>query len=309
MPLVQNDWAMLACALAAAAAEGLLVWLALRKAGVAALPRTLAALLPGLYLFIFAKAGYELLQFGEPVSLFRWCFTAGLLGLIAGSWHAARLCRIPAMPLLDRTAPGLCLAMALLRLGQRWLGEVGFGPLLEEGSLLCRPPFVMMNDWDEPMLAIWLLEMLAALIALGLTVLSVRKQKGAPGVSLCRAVFLLTIPQLLLEQFRSGHFMRFRMMRLEQAVLALAALAALCCLCAAIARRKPGRRWAAFWPAAVFVLLAAVIAVIQFVLDGKLFELPDAASWTIYVLAVLGMLGLCGGCAHAYAMNVTIKGE
>ena len=287
MPLLYSDAAAWGCVLAGLALHAVALAPAFRKSG-----KRFAFLLPlpGLCALLLARFGYLLLQSQEELSLFRWCFTLGLAGLVLGTLLAARLLRTPALPVLDSSAWGLCAAMALARFSQRWLGEVGTGPYLDEGTLLCRPPFILLNEWEEPLLALFLLEALCAALAVIPVLLSARH--AAPGTVAARALFLLLIPQILLEQFRTGHYMRWRMLRLEQVVCAVFGLIVLVLLCRE-ARKSRGFSPAAAWlPVPLYLLAVGVIVVIQFVLDGKLFELPEAVSWCIYVLAVAGMLGI-----------------
>jgi len=79
-------------------------------------------------------------------------------------------------------------------------------------------------------------------------------------------------------------------MRLEQAFFALAALDALWFLCRKIRKGGAGRK--AWIPMALFVCLAGVIGLVQFMLDGKLIACPEWLGWTLYGCAVAGMLGI-----------------
>lgn len=304
MPMVQNDGLTLLCVLVGIIADGAIVLWALQRLNAPRERMLLATLFPGIGLFLCAKLGYELFQYVEQISIFRWCFTTGLLGLVLGTCCSARWCRVRMLPLLDMTATGMCAAMCFARIAQRWQGEVGIGPWLAEDALLNQPLLVVLNEWKETILAIWILEALAALIALGLTLCSVRSKYTAPGASFCRAMLLLSLPQVLLEQFRTGHYMRFRIMRLEQVLLALVALTVVVAMCRAYQRRTGVSLVRAWWPVVGFAGLTAVVGMIQFVLDGKLFELSDAVSWTIYVFAVICMLVISGGTVQRWVRSV-----
>ena len=161
---------------------------------------------------------------------------------------------------------------------------------MEPDGLLARLPFFLKDAWQEPLLAVFLLEALAAAAALGLTCALARRD-AAPGVRVSRALTLLTVPQILLEQFRNGWYLRWRMLRVEQVFCALLALVVLWTLCARLkaAGTSAGR---ACWPIPVFLALAIGVAALQFALDGKLIVLPAAVCWTLYALALLGMIGL-----------------
>ena len=295
MQMIHNPAAVWICVIFGLAVHALVMNELLRDAQESG-HRRAAAVLPALLGLVCAKVGYLLLQGAGTPSAFRWCFTTGIVGMLLGTGLAARMTGMDTIRVQDRAAPALCAAAALARLSQRWLGEVGAGPWLEEGSFFCRAPFALVNDWGEAVLAIYLPEALAALIG---SVLCLRRESAAgrkgipsepPGGSIAVAAAFLTVPQILLEQLRSGHFMHWRMMRAEQAVCALTALAVLLYV---FVKREGGFRAglrSAAGPAAAFLGCCILIAVTQFVLDGKLFFLPVPVCWTVYVLADLIML-------------------
>jgi len=244
-------------------------------------------LLPAAMGLGLARGGFEVLQPGDSFSSFRWCYTLGLAGMAAGTALAARLCGADALRALDETAPGLCLAMAFARGAQRWLGEAGIGPILEENNLL-----TMVNDWEEPVLATWAVEALACLAAAAIVWAAGKRKPRARGGSFLLAVFFLLIPQILTEQFRSGAYLRYEMMRLEQALFAIFTLAGILAMCVRTARGKRAGFWKTWWPGIAFVACCGAVAVIQFMLDGKLMECPAAICWTMYALTVAGMLAI-----------------
>ena len=91
------------------------------------------------------------------------------------------------------------------------------------GPILDAPGFwAMMNDWDEPVLAVWMIETGICLLAAAAAAWLARRKGRRPGSAFAGATFLM-IPQILAEQFRSGEYLRFMMMRLEQALFALLA--------------------------------------------------------------------------------------
>lgn len=249
-----------------------------------------ALLLPAALALGCAKAGFLLLQEEAEYAHFRWCFSMGLLGLTAGTALAAALLRSGAAKTLDDTAAASCLAMGLARLSQRWLGETGIGPILENPGF-----YTMINEWEEAVLATWMIETGICLLAACAVALLRRGKIRAPGSAACLGICFLMIPQILAEQFRSGEYLRFMMMRLEQALFALLALGAVIWFCLRF-RKESGHRGAlrGWGPAVFFLCMAAAVALVQFMLDGKLAELPVWLCWTLYALAVAGMLGAAG---------------
>ncbi len=257
----------------------------LKKAGRLCAKNAWALVLPAALGLIAARGGFELLQMGDAFSSFRWCYTAGLAGMACGTVLAARVCGADGWTALDESAPGLCLGMALARAAQRWMGEAGIGPILEKPNLLS-----MVNDWEEPVLATWAVEALACLAAAGIVAAAGRRQPRRRGGSFWLAVFLMLIPQILTEQFRSGAYLRFEMMRLEQARFALLTLGGILWLCGGTRRNGEDGFLRTWWPGPAFVACCGVVAALQFMLDGKLMEWPAWLCWTLYAMTIGIML-------------------
>lgn len=275
------------------------VCLTLARRGLTLPKLLIPALLPAAGGLLVGRLGYLLLQQDASADPLVFCYTAGAAGLVLGAWLAARLTGTSKpLSLLDETAPWLCAAMALARFGQRWLEMVGAGNGLEEDSPFNRVPFALVDElWGDSVLAVFVLEAIWALLALVICLLLRRSGRAVPGVTLCQTVSILLVPQVLLEQLREGHYMKWRLLRTEQVLIAVLALAALIALCALFSKRKPCGL-AAWWPVPVFVLCIAVVAVMEFVMDGKLFELSEAACWVIYTGALLVMLAMNALSAH-----------
>jgi hypothetical protein len=207
-----------------------------------------------------------------------------LLGLCLGTGLAARIRGAKVAGILDETAAATCIAMALARLSQRWLGETGMGPILDEAGF-----WAMINDWEEPVLAMWMLEAGACVLAAAATGLWHRRSSCAAGGTFCGMIHFLLDPQILLEQFRSGEYMRFMMMRLEQALFALFGFGVLIWM--AVRYWKAGGRANAWIPAALNLVMAGIIALAEFLMDGKILDdFPEAGAWTMFAAALAGMI-------------------
>ena len=289
MPIENNQAAAWLCLLAGILLYAFRLGVCLKKRGTLRAGRLWVLLLPGIIGLLLARGGYALLQWEETYASFRWCYTTGLLGMTAGTALAARLCGAKTASVLDETAAAACLCMAMARLSQRWLGETGVGPILESEGF-----FAMINEWEEPVLATWMIETGICLLAALLTGFWQRRNPRTAGGTFCGAVHFLLDPQILAEQFRSGEYMRFMMMRLEQALFGLFALGTLIWLGFRI--RKAGKStgtFSAFFPAFGYVLLAGIIALAEFLLDGKILEsFPEGAGWMMFSLAVTGMIAV-----------------
>ncbi len=287
MRMEYNEAMVWVCALAGLGLYTAFMAGALRRTGRRGLREWLGLLLPPLCALLLSRGGYALLQGTDIPVRFPWCYTTGLWGLMGGTWILARVTGRRPAGLLDAGAPGLGAAMALGRIGQRWLEETGAGPFLEEGSPLNRGFLVLINEWEEPVLALFEWEALGALLAALLTWLMFRKRR-APGARAAFALCALSVVQILAEQFRTGQYLQWRMVRLEQVLCALGALAGLVYLCARC--RKGGMR---FLPVLLFLVMAGANIAAQFILDGKLAEWPENAAWTLLTLSVAGLLGAC----------------
>ena len=287
MTLEMNRGAAWICVAAGALLQALLLGAALRRRGLLRAANCWILLLPAALGLGLARGGFEALQAGDRFSDFRWCYTLGLAGMACGTALAARIAGGKPMDLLDENAFGICLAMAFARGAQRWMGEAGIGPILEQFHL-----FTMVNDWEEPVLATWAVEAAACLLAAGAVLAAGRRKPRHSGGSFWLAVFFLLIPQILIEQFRSGAYLRFEMMRLEQALFALFALAGIADLCAQVSRGAEKGRAGIWWPVPAFLACCGAIAFLQFVLDGKLAEWPAELCWALYAAMIAGMLAI-----------------
>ena len=284
MPMIYQPAAAWICVAAGIILHAGWLSVCLKRRGSKAGFHGLELLLPGVLAILCAKGGYELLQAGESYAMFRWCYTTGLVGLSIGTGLAARFRGAKVAEILDGTATAVCLAMALARLSQRWLGETGMGPILDSEGF-----WTMINDWDEPILATWLLEAGMCLLAAGTTILWHRRSLRAAGGTFCGMIHFLLDPQILLEQFRSGEYMRFMMMRLEQALFALFGLGVLIWM--GMRYRKAGGGATGWAPAALYLLLAGIIALAEFLMDGKILdEFPETGAWTMFAVALVGMI-------------------
>ncbi len=287
MRMEYNEAPVWICVLTGLVLYSVLMARTLRRTGRAGLREWLGLLLPPLCALLFSRGGYALLQ-GDVIPVrFPWCFTTGLWGLMGGTWLLARVTGRRPAKMLDAGAPWLGAAMALGRIGQRWLEETGAGPFLEEDSVLNRSFLILINEWEEPVLALFEWEALGALLAAFFSWLIFRERK-APGARAAFALCALSVIQILAEQFRTGQCLQWRMVRLEQVVCALGALAGLIYLCT---RRGKGTvRW---MPVLLFLVMAGVNIAAQFILDGKLAEWPETAGWTALVLSVAGLFAAC----------------
>ena len=176
------------------------------------------------------------------------CAVGGCVGACAGVALAGRLGRGEAFDTLDAFAPCGALILAGFRMGEAFLGTLGAGPYLPEGSLLARFPFALTNSWGEQYLAVYTFEAIWA-VAAAVHALAVKPARS--GDVFRRTAWLLAAGQIFLEDLRSrGMMMGF--VHTEQ-VLCAVICAALCFF----ACRRRGR-YDALWATLALIALFGV---------------------------------------------------
>ena len=286
--------------------SGYLIWMGASVAAVFGLyallrkkeedlpPAWLAGLLAAALGFLCAKAVYYLAQIdfmiaeGWRETLLRmdpeyFSFFGGVAGVCLGVALAAKCRGLRPMAALNFFAPlGLLLA-ALARFGEYFLGLLGCGPYLEEGSPFAFFPLSMGfsygDDWTEWYLAVFLLEGLTLAILSGVFFGRERKNR------FIRALFWLCLPQILFENLRAASFMWFFCIRVEQ----LACMVTMFVILVIYgARTKGGKeRWI---PALIALGCAGLFIVCEFAMEGKILFLQFLDLFACYGLMALGLV-------------------
>lgn len=256
-------------------------------AGVAFLTTLLGAVLG----FLCAKVICYALTNSDFGAENQMSFFGGCAGVVLAVFLIAKITKNDVSALMDAFAPAGALMVYFARVGEYFLDEVGIRSDIETAALK-HFPFAVQNEWEEWNLAVFFLEALIALIVC--VVFLVRKKENAvAGLRMERVLFYLCLPQVFCESLRSDslmlsivHILSF--VRAEQLLCAVVFTGLLVRAC-----RKSGRKgfWPAYWPVAVDVLCIAVMIGVEFALDGKLGEIPLAASYGVMVLALLVLAG------------------
>ena len=179
------------------------------------LPPALAGLslpLAALCGFVCAKAGFVLLKADAMLSAHglaaflrmrsdEFSFVLGAVGVCLGVALAAKMMRKPAARALDAFAPCGALLVAVWRWAEKWLGTLGAGDYVEDGTFFARLPFGIQNEYGEWFPAIFLLEALLALLAAA--VFFIRRDEDIPGLSFEEAAFMLALCQVVCESLRA----------------------------------------------------------------------------------------------------------
>ncbi len=284
-------------AMAAAAVLGG-AWLALRlrlrgmKAASAVLGLVLGVILAG----ILAKVFYVALLFHRVWPRYGWeafvqlksaefSFFGGCAGMILGMALAARLTGEHVKQFLGVFAPCGALMVAGARYAERYLDRLGAGTIIEN-PFFCRFPFAVSNEYEEWFAAVFMLEMLAALIVAA--VFALRKKEGwIPGLFLERTVFYLCLCQILCESLRAKG-MKWGFVRVEQLLCAVTLVGLLLYGCLKSGEQRSV--WKGFWPIGGALLCIAAIVGVEFALDRT--DLPGYLWYSvmILILAAFGWL-------------------
>lgn len=208
-----------------------------------------------------------------------------LLGGALGALIAGKLTGVRWMDALDALAPGACAVIIFARVGEIFTGE-GVGRWAEVEWTHFFPLCVCTDpDWDEWRYAIWFWEALAALILL---IILLRKEGKVPRGHLT-AIFLTVLgtSQILLEQMRRDHYLRFIVFVRANQLAALITLIAV--LAALLIRYRPGRA-KTLWCVAAFVLAGLADMASEFVFDKYEYAPWMYIAMSLAAAAAAGML-------------------
>ncbi len=205
----------------------------------------------------------------------------GGTGVLLGALVYARVSGRAAGDVLDIAAPPALLALAGVRLAERFtLDGVG---LFVENESLCRFPFAVQNPYGEYVVPVFFWEAAAALLLCVGLLLWMRRTGRQRGDAALTAMLLLGLSQILLESLRADDFLRFGFVRVNQlwgAVLAGIPLFVW------LVRYRPTRARAAF-TGTVFALCLGVWVAVEFGLDKS--TLPNALLYAGMVAALLAV--------------------
>ena len=200
--------------------------------------------------------------FGFLFSLWEGGFTlyGAILGGMAGLTLYARATKRSAAGLLNLTAPGAAVTLALARVGEYFTGQ-GLGKLVDAESLHFFP-LAVQDMWEDWCMPVFLYEALAALVIAAVTWRLLTRNKPAAEVF----IVLLGVTQILFESWRMDEFIRFGFVRFNQIVSAVLMAVV---LGLRIARAVKERGWSAWQTVRILLFLAGigVVIAIEFALD------------------------------------------
>lgn len=272
--------------LAALVAGTVLYAVCLKKHGLKASISLIALPLSGLFAYCLATGFYNILQMNVRLSVYRYSFMGGVAGLLLGVILSALVTKTAVSKSLDAYAPALALQIAVARLGEYFMGDVGLGHYTET-AWMCRFPFAMVNEWQEWYEAVFMLEAVTAIIVTVLALVLLCK-KQPDGLLLERVLYMLCVPQVLCEQLRTMT-MSWGFVRVEQVLCAVILLALMVRNCYKNQVAEKARVTSAWWPAAVTVLMIGIVTAMEFAIDGKI-QLPLPLVWTLFIGALVVLL-------------------
>lgn len=248
----------------------------------------LCLLLGGAIAFIGAKVFYVLLMAHQELPWYgmsaftrmkpeAFCFTAGAACGCLGVALASRLQLKGSAPdTLDSFAPGIALAICILRLGECCFGSLGYGTQAE--GFFATAPFAVANSYGEWYYAIYRLEAFFALICAALFL----KKSRFPAQQFSRVAFFLAMSQILAENLRKRG-MLYGFVHAEQLVCAVILLAIMAWLC------RKARTWL---PMPILTVLLGAVVGIEFLRQRSGIALFSRYGYILMVLdlAVMGVL-------------------
>ena len=217
-----------------------------------------------LAVFPFYLSGYgakALISLNPP----EFSFVAGCIGACAGVALAAKLFRIRPGIMLDAFAPAGALLVLVFRLGEHFLGYIGYAT----------------ESWIPP---IYQLSSAAALLSLIYAMLSVRKK--APGQLFENTATILCAVQIVLELARASSLI-ISFVRVDQVLCALVLLGFIVRHACISEVRSPLKRWL---PVVLYFALVGINAFIQFFRDRPelmLNRIPHTEAFALWLNSAL----------------------
>ncbi len=193
------------------------------------------------------------------------------------------------LTLLERYAPSMAWMVAVVRVGEGFLGQ-GYGEYGMEGSFFCRFPFMVYDPYYEAWA--WALFVLEALVALALFVLLLKKKETWQGDSTLLFFGLYASAQIVLESLRRDEFLRWGFVRVEEVLSAAVVLAVLLCYWKKAGKGKGLSKALCLSTYGVMIVLCLLL---EFATEGRISFLAFLDVNACYAI-MAGACVLLGGC-------------
>ena len=210
-------------------------------------------------------------------------------GAVLAAWIAAKITRQDKGRMLDALAPSLAIFVMLERFSERFDDRLGY-------SIPVRTPFIQQSPlaifneyWYDYLLAICVIEGLAALV---IFIVLLRRERK-PGETIRLFFLLYSATQILFESMRRDNYPRWLFVRVYQ-ITALAAL--LVMMISAVVRWSKSKsknkikvgKMVCLWT--IFTVFVGMVILLEFSIDGKIWAtLPTWGAYGIMALCCVGM--------------------
>lgn len=245
--------------------------------------------------FVVSKVSYVILQWHFVYPRYGWdaffqlkagsfCFVGGAAGAVLGIVLAAYLTHQKPLQALDAFAPAGAMMVAIARLGEKYLGEIGTANF-EAPASLSFMPFALTNEWGESYPAIFMLSCLFAFIV-AIAGLVCPRRPMRSGTLFLHTAFYLALPQIFCESLLA-ECMKWGFVRVQQILCALVLLAVMVTFCL---RKQPRRFLRRFAPVGGLLLGALGVIGVEFALDKS--GLPMYVGYCAMAVLLL-FIALC----------------
>ena len=263
------------------------------KGAATAVLSGLFALLMGHWMYCAVRWGYIVNDLAGdwsfPVQFWQGGYTmyGAILGALLGGVIAWKMTGMRLPQVLDMVIVGALLVMVAGRAGEMFTSQGMANTRAAEALRML--PFTGVNEWDDPVMKVWIYEAIAAAAALIAGVVLLARRAPAGRVAEV-GLAIISAWQLIFESMRGDELIRFGFVCLNM-IAAAAVLAFI--LVTRIVRRVRRGGWKA-WETLRIVLFAlgvGVVIVVEFALDGKI-RMFGGDNTALYVLDVLAVVAL-----------------
>lgn len=248
----------------------------LNRKGIGVERGVAAALVSGVFalvcshlLFCVLRWSYIINDLGENAAFIFMPWKGGftmygaILGGLAGLVVYARAAKVQLVPLMDTCVPGMALLVLLGRLAERYTLQ-GMGSYVANDALNMLP-FMVVGEWGDKQLQVFMYEALMAAAALIVTLVLLGRRAPA-GRAAETGLGLISLGQIIFDSWRGDELICFGFVRLNMIAAAVVLTFVLVTRLVRIVRRQGWKAWSILRPV-LFVVCAGIVIAIEFALD------------------------------------------
>lgn len=247
------------------------------------------------WLFCALRWGYVINDLGETpaflLSFWKGGYTmyGAILGGMLGAFLFARVRKLNVAAAMDSVMPGAALLIAAGRFAEHFTAQ-GRGTYVVNEAL-SMIPFVTQNEWGEAQVPVYVYEALAAVAALIVMLVMLRRGKAPAGRAAEVGLTVISAAQVMLDSWRGDELIRFGFVRLN---MICASVMLLCLMILRVLRAVKADGKATLWTVLRVVLLflgAGAVLIVEFGLDGKMGIMTDNTLLYAVQAAAVTMMG------------------